>query len=147
MGKKSNILLALILIAAIGVFVTYKFIFKANDDLSNVKPSSSFSFGTLMDKTVNDTSSLHELNNKVVAVTGNLLKMSKDSTSTTLEIGETNSNSSIICQIDPRYLNDFSNVKEGDSLNIKGKIAGFTIDTDLGLGNTIQMIFCVKNNP
>jgi hypothetical protein len=44
-------------------------------------------------------------------------------------------------------LNDFSNVKEGDSLNIKGKIAGFTIDTDLGLGNTIQMIFCVKNNP
>ena len=31
---------------------------------------------------------------------------------------------------------------EGEQIKIKGKLTGFTIDTELGLGNTVEMNFC-----
>jgi len=95
-----------------------------------------------MDKTTGDTSSTNKLIGELVEVIGTIKTITRDSASTTVELGDTASLSSIICQIDKRHQDDFNTFKEGQEVVIKGKISGFNIDTELGLGNTIQMNYC-----
>lgn len=69
-------------------------------------------------------------------------KISVDSNSTTIEIGDTNSLSCVICQIDSRHQDEFKSCKVLDPIAIQGFMTGYAIDNDLGLGNTVEMNFC-----
>jgi Cu/Ag efflux protein CusF len=145
MSKKLKIFIGLLVFALIVAFAVYKYANKPNDDLANVKATQNYQFAELMDKT-SDTASLSKLKECVICVNGQVKKIDKDSSSITIELGDTVSTSSVICQIDQRHCNEFQSVKEGDKIAIKGKMAGCTIDEDLGLGNTIEMNFCTINN-
>jgi lysyl-tRNA synthetase class II len=144
MRKIIKIVILLGIIGIIGAFIAYKYAMKPNDDLANATAKYKFSFAEIIEKTTNDTASLHKLKDEVIAINGRISKIEKDSNSMTIQMSDIHSQSSITCQIDQRHLNDFIQAKDGDEITIKGKIAAFTIDTELGLGNTIEMSFCTK---
>lgn len=145
MNKKIKILLIAIVAIAIGGMLVWKFIInKSNDDFADVKPSQTFTFEQIMEQTSSDTASFNKLKNELVAVNGNLKKITKDEKTITLEIGDSTSMSSIICQCDERHLADLTSLKEGSPISVKGKITGFSSD-ELGLGNTIEMNFTTLN--
>jgi aspartyl/asparaginyl-tRNA synthetase len=98
-----------------------------------------------MEKTTADTSALNILKDVLVAVNGQVKSITKDEKSATIELGDTTSMSSITCQFDNRHLADLTSVKEGSQISVKGNITGFSIDTELGLGNTIEMKSCTLN--
>jgi hypothetical protein len=142
MNSKVKYGLIVIALLGIAIVIVLKYVNKPMDDYADMKPKATYSFKEIMDKTSNDTSSLNHLVNELVSVKGVIKKIIKDSASTTVELGDTSSTSSIICQIDSRHQASCSFLKEGQPVCIKGKIAGFELDLDLGLGNTMQMNYC-----
>ena len=142
MGNKLKYTLVILAVIAIAGVIVLKYVNKAADDFSDTAPKATYSFKEIMDKTSNDTSSLSHLVDQLVAVKGVIKKLTTDSSSTTVELGDSSSTSSIICQIDSRHRATCSFLKEGQPVCIKGKISGFNIDLDLGLGNTMQMNYC-----
>jgi hypothetical protein len=142
MNSKVKYGLIVIALLGIAIVIVLKYVNKPMDDYADMEPKATYSFKEIMDKTSNDTSSLNHLVNELVSVKGVIKKIIKDSASTTVELGDTSSTSSIICQIDSRHQASCSFLKEGQPVCIKGKIAGFELDLDLGLGNTMQMNYC-----
>ena len=126
--------------------IAWNFVNKPANDYSKQTATKSFAFDDIMNKVSNDTASLIELKDKLVAVEGKIKKINEEEGHITLELGDTISMSSIICQVDSRYTNDFKNLKLGSDIAVQGIITGYTIDTDLGLGNTIEMNFCTLKN-
>lgn len=145
MNKKLKFLLiAVVGIALVGLGV-WKYANKATDDFANKKPDQTFTFQQIMEKTTTDTTSLNKLKDVLVAINGQVKTITKDEKSVTIEMGDASSMSSITCQFDNRHLGDLTSVKEGSQISVKGNITGFTVDTELGLGNTIEMKSCTLN--
>lgn len=142
MSKKIKWILGLLLISLIVITFIWKMVNKPVHDYSTQEPQKEFSFNDIMNKVSNDTASLIELKDKLVAIKGKVKKVNIDAESVTVELGDTMSLSSIICQIDKRYTNDFKNLKLDSEIYIQGIITGYTIDTELNLGNTVEMNFC-----
>jgi hypothetical protein len=142
MGNKLKFTLVMLTVIIIAVIIAWIYVIKASDDFSEEVPKATYTFNEIMDKTSNDTSGLSRLVDELVAVKGVIKKVTKDSTSTTVELGDSATSSSIICQIDGRHQASCSFLKEGQPVCIKGKIAGFNVDLELGLGNTIQLNYC-----
>jgi hypothetical protein len=145
MNKKLKIFLLVLTVILISAIIVWKFVNKATDDFVNQKPAQTFTFQEIMDKTTADTSALNKLKDVLVAVNGQVKSITKDEKSATIELGDTTSMSSITCQFDNRHLADLTSVKEGSQISVKGNITGFSIDTELGLGNTIEMKSCILN--
>jgi hypothetical protein len=145
MNKKLKIFLLVLSVILISAIIVWKFINKATDDFANQKPAQIFTFQEIMEKTTADTSALNILKDVLVAVNGQVKSITKDEKSATIELGDTTSMSSITCQFDNRHLADLTSVKEGSQISVKGNITGFSIDTELGLGNTIEMKSCTLN--
>lgn len=145
MNKKLKFLLiAIVAIALVGLGV-WKYANKATDDFADKKPDQTFTFQQIMDKTVTDTASLNKLKDVLVAIDGQVKTITRDEKSVTIELGDASSMSSITCQFDERHLADLTSIKEGSQISVKGNITGFAIDTELGLGNTIEMKSCTLN--
>lgn len=142
MSKKIKWILGLLLISLIVITFIWKMVNKPVHDYSTQEPQKEFSFNDIMNKVSNDTASLIELKDKLVAIKGKVKKVNIDAESVTVELGDTMSLSSIICQIDKRFTNDFKNLKLDSEIYIQGIITGYTIDTELNLGNTVEMNFC-----
>lgn len=145
MNKKLKIFLLVLAAILISVIIVWKFVNKATDDFANQKPAQTFTFQQIMDKATADTSAINKLKDVLVAVNGQVKTITKDEKSVTIELGDTTSMSSITCQFDNRHLADLTSVKEGSQISVKGNITGFSIDTELGLGNTIEMKSCILN--
>ena len=145
MNKKLKIFLLVIAAIFISAILVWKFVNKETEDFTNQKPAQTFSFQQIIDKTLTDTASLNKLKNVLIAVNGQVKKIIKDEKSVTIELGDTTSMSSITCQFDNRHLNELTSVNEGSQISVKGNITGFSIDTELGLGNTIEMKSCTLN--
>lgn len=128
-----------------GGFFAWKFINKSTEDFADKKASQTFTFQQIMDKASTDSNAINHLKDILVAVNGQVKTITKDEKSATIELGDTTSMSSITCQFDNRHLTDITSVKEGSQISVKGKITGFSIDTELGLGNTIEMKSCILN--
>jgi hypothetical protein len=145
MNKKLKIFLLVLATIVISAIIVWKFVNKATDDFANQKPAQTFTFQQIMEKASADTSALNKLKDVLVAVNGQVKTITKDEKSVTIELGDTSSMSSITCQFDNRHLADLTSVKEGSQISVKGNITGFSIDTELGLGNTIEMKSCILN--
>jgi hypothetical protein len=142
MNKRFKLVLSGLFVIAIVGFIVLKFVNKPVTDFASEKATATFNFNDIMNKVSNDTASLIELKDKLVAVSGQITQISNDESGTTIVLGDTNSMSTIICQIDKRYINDFSTSKPGENIAVKGIITGYSIDTELGLGNTVEMNYC-----
>lgn len=143
--KKSHSYLLIALFAgvliALGIF---RYVNKPVEDFGSKSPETTFSFSEMMHKVSNDTASLSSLKDRLVGITGQVKKVTTADSNLTVELGDTSSMSSILCQVDKRYGGAFADLKPGDSLGIQGILTGFTIDTELGFGNTVEMNYCSR---
>jgi uncharacterized protein YpmB len=145
MNSKLKIGIGVLLIAIIAGIAVWKYVHKSADDFSSQKPEAHFSFSQLMEKANSDTASLAQLKDKLVSIDGMIKNIKKEEPSLTVELGDTSTMSSVICQIDARHRSELETKKEGEKISLKGKLTGFAIDTEMGLGNTIEMNFCSLN--
>lgn len=145
MNSKLKIGIALLLFALIAGIAVWKYVNKSSDDFASQKAESSFTFNQLMEKANSDTAYLSQLKDKLVGINGVIKNIKQEPESLTIELGDSSTMSSIICQIDSRHRSELASKKEGETISLKGKLTGFTIDTELGLGNTIEMNFCSIN--
>lgn len=145
MKKSIKLILAVLALAIIVAFIGFKFVNKPVNDYAEKEVNANFHFAQIMDKVSNDTASLSELKDKLVGIDGDIKSIKNEANAITIELGDTNTMSSIICQIDTRYTKEFNQLKPGEHIALKGIITGYTIDTDLGFGNTVEMNYCTKN--
>lgn len=145
MNSKLKIGIGVLLVAFIAGIAVWKYVHKSSDDFSSQRPQAHFSFSQLMEKANSDTASLAQLKDKLVSIDGVIKNIKNEDASLTIEIGDTTTMSSVICQIDPRHRGELETKKDGEKISLKGKLTGFTIDTEMGLGNTIEMNFCSLN--
>lgn len=140
--KRGKVIIIIIIIVAIVALILWLYINKPNTDYSNLKPDAAFSYNTLLkEASVNDTGIFKKYAHMLVAVTGFVKEIKKDSLGIVLQVGDTNSLSSIVCQMDTRYSKDYNTIKKGQLINLKGKITGCS--NDKLLGATVEMNFCV----
>ncbi len=142
MKRSHSYLLVTLLTAAVIAFAVFRFVNKPVTDFGSKPAELSLSFADMMNKVSNDTASLSSLKDRLVGITGRVKKITPADSTYTLELGDSLSMSSILCQIDVRYKDAYNAVKPGDSVAIQGILIGFSIDTELGFGNTVQMKSC-----
>lgn len=83
---------------------------------------------------------------KIVLVSGNLKTIeSSENGRYTLILGDQNTSSSIRCEMDSTFLNTEYALKQGSTIQVKGKCSGYMSD-DLGLGSDIILSPCVIIN-
>ncbi|MBK7762192.1 MAG: hypothetical protein IPI46_02325 [Bacteroidetes bacterium] len=142
MSKSLKIIVAILCIGIVSAFSFWQYVNKPSKDFSNEKVDLLVTVSDILKRLDNDTSTVSQIMNKLMAVDGSIKKISKDAEYITIELGDSSTTSSIICQVDARHTHEFTNVKENDRIVIKGKVTACTFDEDFGLGNTIQMNFC-----
>jgi hypothetical protein len=140
MKKMIQILLLLIVVG--GSIAVYLY-FNESTDYAKQKPDFTLSANNILQQIDTDTSGLTPMRNKLVLLTDATVKaVQLDSTMSVLEISSPTSSSLVIAQIDPRYNESVSSLQTGEKINIKGIFTNLNIDTDLGLGNTLQLNYC-----
>jgi len=142
MNQKIKYLLISVAVILIAAVLVWKFVNKPTTDYADRKPEMSYSFAELMKKIETDTSNMKD---KLIAVNGNITKITKDSNSVRLEIGSDTIMSSVTCDIDARYIKDLANVSEGTPIDIKGIVSEVTVDPESSFGNTVALIYCSLN--
>ncbi|MDB5250628.1 MAG: hypothetical protein JWQ40_5022 [Segetibacter sp.] len=77
---------------------------------------------------------------KIVAVTGNIKSIEKESGS--IVLGEEASMSSVRCSLDTNFVKKIAGLNLGNQITIKGACTGFNAD-ELGLGSDVVLNRCV----
>jgi len=140
--KLLTILIAIVVIGLCGLSV-WKYVNQPTHDYKATKAEQHFDMKEIAAKAdKGDTLFLKSLIGKVLEVSGVIHSMSADSASITIEMTDSTSNTSLVCQADKRHLEDFYNLNLSMRQTIKGYFTGFNEDLDLGLGNTLQMSYC-----
>jgi hypothetical protein len=139
---KRTILIAVILVLAIGGWYGYRLYSEKNPDLKNSKPDFSIEGTTLIAAFNKDSSGASkQYINRIVEVKGTV---SKADTSGVIALGTAGEMSTVECTMDKRHKEDYVDVKEGEQVSIKGRVTGFKSETmlDINLGTTVEMNFC-----
>ena len=142
MNKKLKIVLLILFVLFAGAAVVWKIVNKPTRDYHDSKPEMSFNFDELMKKIETDTAALR---NKLIAVNGQITKITRDSGSFRLEIGYDSIMSSVTCDVDARYVSEMGGVSEGKPVDIKGIVSEVTVDPESSFGNTVALIYCTLN--
>ncbi len=143
--KKIKLLGLFILSAIVIASIVYSIVNKEVDDLSSKSPDITISMTKLAKMIDIDSIASKALVDKIILIQDAQVKsIEHDHNSTVIELNHSESSSSIICQIDSRYIDDFAKNKANDLISIKGRVSAFTIDTDLGLGNQLELTYCTK---
>lgn len=139
--KKVILLILLPLLIALGIGMY--FYNKSAPDYAKQTPEVTSTTSEILNKLDSDTAYFTGLRNKVIQVNNATIKSIQiDSSMSVLELNAPNSSSLIIAQIDPRYNADVQGLQANNVIQIKGVLSDIIIDTDLGLGNTIQLNYC-----
>jgi hypothetical protein len=140
--KRGKIIIIIMIIITISALIVWQYINKPNIDYSELKPDVTLSYTALLkEANTNDTATFKKYSHTLIAVTGFVKEIKNDSLGFVVQIGDTTSLSSIVCQMDNRYNKDCSTIKKGQLINLKGKITGCS--NDELLGTTVEMNFCV----
>lgn len=142
MSKTVKLLIGILVVGILSAFFVWQYVNKPTKDLSNEKVEILVNCSSILKKLDTDTSSVSYIMNQIIAIEGTVKKISKDQQYITIELGDSTTQSSVVCQIDARHKTDFETVIEGNKIIIQGKVSAFTFDEELGLGNSIQMNFC-----
>lgn len=140
------LIIGFILATLIGV-LTWKFVInKEVADHKNAKSEYTLSMENLIKEAEKSDSALNrKYINKLIEVKGRIKNIVTDMKSTTIELGDSLSMSSVSCQMDERYSDELKQLKENEEIKIKGVYSGATSDTELGLGSTIILNYCTIN--
>ncbi|HAD33840.1 MAG TPA: hypothetical protein DCF44_04995 [Chitinophagaceae bacterium] len=138
MSKKIKLILFVLILIIVGGVI---FVNQGNTDHANKKASATFALTEIMSKTESDTPSLNKLKDQLISINGPIKNIKRENNDVTIELGHSNTLSSMICQMDQRHLAETNELEVGQHICIKGKFTGYTLD-ELGLGNTLEMNLC-----
>jgi hypothetical protein len=133
------------LILVIGGYYLWQYIQQPVKDLSKDKPYKEYTADILLYEVNSDTNLVHILMDKTISVKGGVKSIRTNENSITIEMGNASGSSSIVCQVDKRHLEPFRGVKENDTVTLKGTLSAYIVDTDLGLGNTLELNYCTPH--
>ena len=82
-------------------------------------------------------------NELIIAVNGPVKELNQgQSGSYSVVLGDSSSESSVICVLDSVYQEEIKSLKINDRVQLKGRFNGFKAD-DLGIGSDVELNFCV----
>jgi hypothetical protein len=149
MKKITVIILAILVVLAIGGFIAYRMINEKTRDTADDKPDFALNATDLIAAFDKDTASASKMYiDRLVEVTG--LVQSVDSTGSVV-LGEEGQASSVTASLDRRHIEDHKKLKPGTVATIKGKCTGYSKgggdDLLADLGTTVELNFAtVKDN-
>jgi len=141
MTKKIKLFLFVFILILVAGIITWRFVNQANTDHAGKKASASFTLTEIMSKSESDTATLNKLKDQLISVNGPIKNIKRDKNDVTIELGDSTTLSSMICQMDQRHLLETNGLEAGQQVRVKGKFTGYNLD-ELGLGNTLEMNFC-----
>ncbi|HTM93689.1 MAG TPA: hypothetical protein VL095_14810 [Flavisolibacter sp.] len=142
---KRIILIAIVLIIAIGGWYVYKLYQQKTPDVVNQTPDVTATATELLNAFTNDTAAARkQYVDKVVEVTGNVKRID---TTGSIVLGEEGNASEITVGLDRRHLKDYEKLKVGSTAIVQGICTGSTNEsnntdpTDLfaALGATVEL--------
>ena len=132
-----------LVLIAVAILVGLYAYFKESTDYAKQKPDITIQLKAFLEQLDTDTSAINKMRNQLVLIQNAEIKaIQADSTMSVLELSSPSSSSVVIAQIDPRYNKTVQALKNGQTIAIKGIFTNYTIDTDLGLGNSLQLNYC-----
>jgi hypothetical protein len=154
--KWHKIVLVLLLAGGIAGYLVWKRINQPNKDFKNVAAKETLSMQALMQKLESgDSATLKKYTAEgyLVAVTGTVKSFVASDSSSTINLGDSASRSSIQCQMDTRHNEDAKALTPGTIVTVKGVVAGIKKQEsgdaisellgDVSLGTDIVMNFCI----
>jgi hypothetical protein len=154
--KWHKILIVLALVGGTAGFIVWKWANRPVRDFKNVTPKENFTMQTIMQKLGNADSgvlSKYLDRNYLVAVSGKVKDFIPSDSAAIINIGDENTPGIIQCQMDARHNEDVAGLHIGDSVIVKGVVAGLKKQEagdaisellgDASLGTDIVMNFCI----
>ncbi len=130
--KKIIILSAGILIVAVAVFITWKWVFReAKTNVSSQKADISIDAATLVQnfETNEDSANVKYLN-KIISISGIVDNLKENEDNITVYVKNPDDMSGVMCSFDKTTI-DPASLKPGDKVKIKGICSGYLLDVVL----------------
>jgi hypothetical protein len=143
-------ILVVVLLLAIAGFLVWKYVINRNiANNKDAKPDYTISMQDLLKEfSNNDSATSKKYIGKLISVTGNVKEVLMSDSATTINLGDTSSNNTIVCQIDARNNAAAKLVKPNTQITVKGELAGINNqNTDplfAGMGVSLGTDFVFK---
>jgi hypothetical protein len=138
---KRTILIIFMLALAVGGWYTYKMYQQKTPDVVNQKPDVTIDASDLLAAFGEDTAiARKQYINKIIEVSG----LVKKADTSAIVLGDTDSESSIVCGIDRRHVDDYKRIKVGSTTTIQGNCVGYEKSEEMmgiSLGTTVYLSY------
>ncbi|MGZ3910960.1 MAG: OB-fold protein [Flavisolibacter sp.] len=139
------ILLVVLLAIGAGVYYAYREYHRVNRDLKGSRADFTTDALSLIDHFAKDSSGAgKKYTDKLVSVSGTVKSIDTNGNPVVIALGQTGQMSSVQCSMDSVYASEYSKIKEGDLLTIKGMCTGGRTE-DL-FGTDVILNRCVLEN-
>ncbi|MFL5774216.1 MAG: OB-fold protein [Flavisolibacter sp.] len=139
---KRKIIIGILIIIVIGGIIAYRMYDERTPDVVNRKPDIVTDAASLIAAFNSDTASASKKYvDKVIEVTGTVKSID---TSGAIVLGDSESESAVVCGLDRRHLRDHEQVTKGSVAVIQGRCSGYEKGEEIlgvSLGTTIQLAF------
>jgi hypothetical protein len=141
MLKKIILVLVAVVLIVTGIFI-YREYNRKNADLRSMKPSFTLEAGELIAAFEKDSASANrKYINKVVQTSGAVKTIDTNGNPVVIALGNPGEMSSVLCSMDSAYAAEYRNIREGETISIKGMcIGGETQDL---FGTDVKLNRCV----
>lgn len=148
MGRKSLILVAILLVIAAGVIYTYREFNRTGANIADEAASYTVSASDLIKEfTDNDSVASRKYVGKIISIEGFVKDLNRDERGYyAISLGDTAGMSTVRCSIDSIYSTTVSSVKAGMKASVKGTCTGYNEDELLGLDVIVNRCLIVKYN-
>jgi hypothetical protein len=133
MSRKTITLIAAgVIIAAVAVFITWKWVFReAETDVSSQKADITMDAAALVQSfETNEDSANAKYLNKIIGISGNVDTIKVNDDNITVYLKNPEDMSGVMCSFDKSAI-DPTSIKQGDKVKIKGICSGYLLDVVL----------------
>src|SRR5215210_7122608 len=120
---RKKVIIGILIVIVIGGIIAYRMYDERTPDIVNTRPDIITDVKSLFASFEQDTASaVRKYLDKVIEVTGNVKSID---TSGAIILGENDTESSVVCGLDRRHMNDHQNVKVGSVATIQGRCTSY----------------------
>ncbi len=134
-----KIILTIMILFIVGAFSVYYYTQRdSRNDIRYMEAVEDISATSLLESyDMNEGSANDRFLGKVISVSGKILSITNELQETTIYLDTGNPMSSVVCEMNSNIQADFSNIKEGQDVSVKGELSGKLLD--------IILVNCILN--
>ena len=134
-----KIILIILILLMVGAFSVYYYTQRdSRNDIRYMEAVEDISTTSLLEAyDLNEGSANDRFLGKVISVSGKILSISTELQETTIYLDTGNPMSSVVCEMNSNIQADFSHIKEGQDVSVKGELSGKLLD--------IILVNCILN--